>query len=382
MKWVGIVLGVLLLVGLVLYATGYGQQLAFQAFVAANSPAKPFAPGTAVAAPDYAEQVNWAALPDIDDPADLVPQGVTEIAGLPAQGQRAVDVFFIHPTGFLKSMSWTSPMELDSATEENTQWMMANQASAFNGCCNVYAPRYREATIFAYFGDADLRDEVLGFAYTDVKRAFEYYLDHHNQGRPFVLASHSQGTHHALRLIQEVIDPSPVYEQMVAAYLIGAVLIPVSPSWFASLTKVQPCASANDLGCVVHWDTMPEGSTPMDRSEPSLCTNPLSWQVDETRVAASENTGAVVPEGTYQLAFGGDEDPASGQEFAQLAAPIPGQTSAQCKDGWLYAQDQTGSEFQAMGSGNLGSYHGLDYALYYMNVRNNAINRVQRFLNP
>jgi hypothetical protein len=68
---------------------------------------------------------------------------------------------------------------------------MANQASVFNGCCDVYAPRYREAAIHVFFGDAARRDAVLGFAYQDVERAFDYFLEHFSNGRPFVIASHS-----------------------------------------------------------------------------------------------------------------------------------------------------------------------------------------------
>ena len=100
-----------------------------------------FDPARAVAAPDYANESTWAALPSKADEADLVP------AGIDAHGDQAnapVDAFFIHPTGYLRGASWNSPIDLESATEENTRWMLANQASAFNGCCRVYAPRYRE----------------------------------------------------------------------------------------------------------------------------------------------------------------------------------------------------------------------------------------------
>ena len=220
-KVAGIVLGVLSAVLIGLYLSGYGQDLAGQAFLAYNTPSGEFDPDAAVEAPIYDDPVFWAALPDSSDPADLVP------AGIQSQTQRQpVDTFFIHPTGYLTSTSWTSPMNPDSGTEENTLWMMANQASAYNGCCNVYAPRYREATIVSYFGEPSVRDEVLGFAYQDVKRAFEHYLEFYNQGRPFIIAGHSQGSHHALRLLSEVIDSSELHERMVAAYLIGSIVIP------------------------------------------------------------------------------------------------------------------------------------------------------------
>jgi len=375
MKKIGLGVGVLLVLVVVLYLTGYAQKILMTAFLAYSAPAGDFDPAHASDPPDYSDTDNWAALPSLVDPADLVPLGVS----VEDQGQLPVDTFFIHPTGYLKSASWTSPMDPDSSTEENTLWMMANQASAYNGCCNVYAPRYREATIFSYLGDEEVRDEVLGFAYLDVKRAFEYYLEHYNEGRPFIIASHSQGTHHALRLLKDI-DSSELHERMVAAYLIGSVLIPLSPSWFDSMSHISACERADDIHCVVHWDTMPEGAPALERPAESLCTNPLTWQVNEEVAAAELNTGAVIPEGTYNLSFGGDDDLPTQQNFASLDAPIDQHTWAQCREGTLYVQSQEGSGFDAMGSGSLGSYHGLDYALFYMNIHNNSKLRADRFL--
>lgn len=375
LKITGITVAILVLVVSGLVVTGYDKKLAMQAFAAYGKPDGEFNPDNAVAAPDYSKDEFWAALPSKQDPADLVPAGVAAIT----QGEGSVDTFFIHPTGFLHAGSWTSPMELDSATEENTLWMMANQASAYNGCCNVYAPRYREANIFAYFSDADVRDNILSFAYQDVKAAFEYYIKHHNQGRPFILAGHSQGTHHAKRLLAEVINTSDLHQRMVAAYIIGAVENPLSPSWFASMENISACQSATDLYCVIHWDTMAEDSDPVERADESLCTNPLTWEVNEEYAEASLNEGAVVPEGTYTLNFGNNEDEASGQRFEHLDAPMPERTGAQCRNGTLFVASQKDSEFDAMGSGATGNYHGLDYALFYMNIHNNAKLKVRIF---
>jgi hypothetical protein len=368
MKITGITLALIMATLVGLYLSGYGEKLAGEAFLAYTRPSGNFDPDAAVAAPDYSDPANWAALPDRRDLADLTPAGFEASD----QGLKPVDTFFIHPTGYLKSTSWTSPMNPDSGTEENTQWMMTNQASAYNGCCNVYAPRYREATIFSYFGDPAVREEVLGFAYEDVKRAFEYYLANHNQGRPFIIASHSQGTHHAMRLLRDVIDPSELRERMVAAYMIGSIILPVSPSWFDSMTHISPCQQAGDLHCVVHWDTMPEDALPMERSEDSLCTNPLSWRVDEEMAVAELNEGAVVPEGTFNDAAGWSADDPTRPVFEHLSEPLREQTWAQCRDGSLFVERQDGTGFEEMGAGNMGSYHGLDYALFYMNIYNNA----------
>lgn len=377
LKLTGILPAVILLIGVCLYVTGYGANLAGMAFFTYHEPDGAFDPEKAVAPPAYSNNAYWASLPSMVDPADLVPAGISA----EPQGERPVDTFFIHPTGFLTSGSWTSPMDPDSGTEENTQWMMANQASAYNGCCNIYAPRYREANIFVYFStDIERRDAVLGFAYEDVKRSFEYYLEHYNEGRPFIIASHSQGTHHAILLLKEVIDSSDLHQRMVAAYIVGSAIIPVSPRWFDAMTHISPCENAEDLRCVVHWDTMPEGANPMERSEPSLCTNPLSWKVDEEMAQASLNAGAVAPAGIYNVAFGRKEDSSNDQVFDKLAAPVKGQTWAQCRGGSLFAKNQAGTKFFAMGSGELNTYHGLDYALFYMNIRNNAVLKSNLFI--
>lgn len=375
-KYVAVAILTLGIIGGGLAVSGYGGQLFFMAFTAYNKPMGAFDPEQTIPAPDYADQHNWAALPEMKDPADLVPQGIEVLP----QGENPVDTFFIHPTGFLTTASWISPMAIDSGTEENTMWMMANQASAFNGCCNVYAPRYREANIFAYFGSEEERSALLGFAYEDVKRAFEYYLEHYNHSRPFIIASHSQGTHHAMRLLSEVIDPSELRERMVAAYMIGGILLPISPSWFDSMQHINPCRSENDLRCVIHWDTMPEGTEPMQRPEESLCTNPLSWRVDEELANRTLNEGAVLPEGIFNSAFGKAEDVSTQQTFESLDKPTPHLTSAQCRDGTLFAERQTDNGFSEVGSRMLDTYHEIDYALFYMNIHNNARLRARTYL--
>jgi hypothetical protein len=373
-KILGLTVASVAAIAITLSVTGLGGSLFFMAFTAYNKPAGEFNSKDAVAPPDYNLPSNWAALPTKQDPADLVPDGI-DVQRL--QGEQAVDVFFIHPTGFLTSGSWTAPMDMNSGTEENTQFMLANQASAFNGCCNIYAPRYRQANIFAYFGSAADRDEVLGFAYQDVKRAFEHYLQHSNEGRPFIIASHSQGTHHATRLLKEVIDVSDLHKRMVSAYLIGSTLIPMPPSWFDSMNHIKACSAADELHCVVHWYTMPEGASPYERPAKSLCTNPLSWRVDEELAPASLNHGALLPAGTLNAAMGRSADVASNQSIELLGKPIAKLTSAQCKDGTLYVKPPQSSGFDV---DVMGTYHQLDYSLFYMNIHSNAKLRSNKYL--
>ena len=201
-------------------------------------------------APDYARAGNWAAFPGKASFALFSPLGVSN-----QPGPHPVDVFFIHPTGYLNHAEWNSPLNPDSRTEENTRWMMANQASVFSGCCNIYAPRYREASLFRYLGSAspEIIKKTMDLAYGDVERAFQYYLEHENHGRPFIIASHSQGSEHGIRLLQNQIDGRPIARQLVAAYLIGNRLM--TNARVAMLKTIPGCESPGEVGGLIHWAT-------------------------------------------------------------------------------------------------------------------------------
>ena len=98
LKNVGMVLGILVLLLAGLAATGTLGSLLFASFVYFNGPDHEFDPALAVPAPDYADELNWAALPSKIDEADVLPIGV-----MPEfeQGSAPVDVLFLHPTGYL-----------------------------------------------------------------------------------------------------------------------------------------------------------------------------------------------------------------------------------------------------------------------------------------
>ena len=365
---------VLLIVGL--FFTERGRGLLFLGIVNFFKPTEPFDPSQTAPALDYSDRSNWAALPDMNDLSDMIP---ADISDKNIQGSAPADVFFIHPTGYWSGANWISPMNPDSAAEENRSWMMANQASAYNGCCNVYAPRYREASAFVYIAAPPEKEEILGFAYQDVLAAFEYFLTHFNQGRPFIIASHSQGSHHAKRLLTKRIDGHSDVNRMVAAYVIGAVDVAYSKDWFSGLLDIKACESPTETQCVIHWDTYGEGGPGVSRDEDSLCTNPLTWRVDEQMAAADQHLGAVPPSGKFNLRLD-RENAATNVQFAPLAAPLIRHTWAQCRNGTLFVADQEDTPFSNLILPER-NYHGLDYSLFHINIRENAKERVAAFLN-
>ena len=367
----------LILVGLTLiYATGNSMLLTMGWAVAFGGPSLPFDANDTAPAPVYSDSANWAALPNRSGLEDGIPAGIDDSD---IQASAPVDVFFIHPTGYLAGDTWTFSMNPNSKAEENTQWMLANQASAYNGCCKIYAPRYRQANIFAYFRGDEIREQALGFAYQDVKRAFQYFLEHYSQGRPFVLASHSQGTHHGTRLLEEVIDGTPLAQRLVAAYVIGG---GIASARFDDLQDVTLCNSATDLGCAVHWDTYSEAviAAPVADNIGNVCTNPLSWELNGGLAQRNLHKGAVKASGQFQVELTGSTA-ATGVVFEPLGEPMPQMLQAQCKNGVLYISDQSDTVFgEQGGSFGGGNYHGLDYPVFHMDIRENAKLRVATYL--
>ena len=145
MKKILIGVGVLVIAALAaayLNRDSIGMMLAFQRL----EPKQPFAESPQPAAPDYSLPASWAALPDRQDDADVVPSGDVQ----DVQASAEVDVFFVHPTTFFGTAAWNQSLD-DAATNQLTdKFVLRGQASVFNSCCRVYAPRYRQATIFSF----------------------------------------------------------------------------------------------------------------------------------------------------------------------------------------------------------------------------------------
>lgn len=328
-----------------------------------RKPEQSFAATKAPPAPDYLRQAAWFAFPGRNGPERSVPPGFEAIdeAAAPA------DVFFIHPTMYLKNDVWNAPYDVDGAY--NGPVLLA-QLSAFNGCCALYAPHYRQASLRG-LSDGD----AVALAYSDVARAFRYYVEHHNKGRPFIIASHSQGTGHAVRLLQEAVIGTPLQDRLVAAYTIGA----YTPASFTSL-GLPTCTSARQTGCVISWNASEKGRDAasmltknvdfwwqgrrVKSTAPAICVNPLTW--DETGSAgAAANLGALpFPEAPYP------------EQAATLALLEKGLTGARCDDMLLDVEIGWTSPFRDSLSWLYGSYHRNDFGLFYANIRPNAVDRV------
>lgn len=344
--------------------------------------------------PDYSKLSSWAAHPQKKEPSDLVPAHVVSRSSHTKRGSSSMshkllsvpkhpkaDVFFLHPTTYISSKSWNGPITDAHARRRVDNAVMKYQASAFNGCCRVYAPYYRQATLAFARSFLPSGKLAIALAYRDVVRAFRYYIRHWNQGRPFVLAGHSQGTLHGTRLLEEHIVKTPLRKQLVAAYLVG---FPVQMDRFQrTLAPLTPCQTPRSTGCVASWLTMGAQATPKrykdrlryypdtkrheaTRTRKILCTHPIRWSSHSAKSLWKQHRGAV----RMRIPFKPTKD---------LGQALPRTVSGHCSQGRFWIQSPKAYGFNILMLGK-DDYHVYDYNLFYMDIRYNAMERVKAFL--
>lgn len=301
-------------------------------------------------APDYSNPYFWAALPNKHDPADSIPK--------PLQDQyhfdSTVDVFFLHPTTYTdtKAQPWNASID-DAALNAKTDYStILFQASTFNEY-RLFAPRYRQAHIRSYFTTDTVHAlEAFDLAYEDIKKAFQYYLDHENNGHPIIIASHSQGTTHALRLLKEFFDGTPLQKKLVSAYLVGMY---IPRDQFKQLTI---CNSPEQSNCFCGWRTYQVNFIPPfveKEKTTSWVTNPISWTTDTTAISRNSNSSSIL------------------KNFNKEVDNVAG---GQIHNGILWTSKP---KFPGSFLFRTKNYHIGDINLYYYSIRENIRQRVANY---
>lgn len=186
-----------------------------------------------------------------------------------------------------------------------------------------------------------------------MRAAFIYYLKNYNHGRPIIIASHSQGTWRAGRLLKEFFEGKTLQKQLVCAYIIG---LPVFTNYF---TQLKPCTDSASTGCFISWRTFKEDYTAQYINKETVrayVTNPLSWTIDTVLAPAKLNKGGML------------------RNFNKL---IPGLIHAQVHGNvlWVNKPKFFGSVFL-----KIKNYHIADYNLFYDNIRENVGTRINAYL--
>ncbi len=226
--------------------------------------------------PDYSKEESWAVLPSLWN------NSLQEVVGKPES--KIADVFFIYPTLFTdkKEADWNADI-FDKATRDNViEKAVVYQASAWVKAANLYVPFYRQAHYRIFVDPYSKQGKQAGvLAYSDVKRAFKYYLDHYNNGKPIIIASHSQGTIHAKRLLKEFFDGKPLQRNLIAAYLIGSKILE------EEFEELKVLNDKEATGGFISWNTYKKNNLPKNYEKwykGGVVTNPITWDSKEIGV--------------------------------------------------------------------------------------------------
>ena len=234
--------------------------------------------------PDYSQKSNWYQIPDIT---------------------KDVDTFYIYATEYIMgSFEDGAP---DFATIDNAEMQQGVDAeyklhaSTFADSTNVFVPYYRQSGL-KYAGEiqkktGDVAAALRGMPFDDVTAALDYYFENYNEGRPFIIAGHSQGSAMALLVLREYFKAHPdYYKRMVAAYPIG---YSVTRDMLSANPHLKFTTGETDTGVIVSWNT--EGPKNVEENAANVVVlpntmsiNPLNWKLDETYAPIGENLGSLI----------------------------------------------------------------------------------------
>jgi hypothetical protein len=242
---------------------------------------------------DYSDSSNWAVLPG-HYPKELLTYSI-----LP--GNDSIDVFYIYPTLLTSKNDTRWNVEISDSAQRKKVLNSAVQfqASSWASAGNIYVPFYRQAHIRSYSSLEGRGREALLLAYSDIKRAFEYYLQNYNKGKGIILAGHSQGGTHITLLLKDYFDDKSLQKQLVAAYIPG---IGIDTNEFKTIGLMT---TPGETGGFVTWNTF---KRKLDQQQykwykGKAVVNPVTWDL-EVNVDKKEHKGFLFSNGKlYEHSF-------------------------------------------------------------------------------
>lgn len=297
---------------------------------------------------DYAKQENWMKIPEIT---------------------HEVDTFYIYPTCYLDESEDAKPIcDIDNPeVQARARSIYENQGTVYEESTNVFAPYYRQSNIYQVSGMSyeELEEYQRKEQRTDIYAALDYYFEHYNEGRPFIIAGHSQGSIMTKIVLGEYMQAHPeYYERMVAAYPIG---FSITKDYLEAHPYLKFAEGADDTGVIVSWNTEGKGNKGQNNLvvEPNaISINPLNWKRDDTYAGFEENLGSrILNEET------GEYEVIKGIADAQVDTER-GVVICTAKDVEYAPAELFGPE----------SLHSHDYDFYYENLRENVKTRVEAYL--
>jgi len=308
---------------------------------------------TKIEATDYSKTEHWLSLPATID--------------------KRADIFYLYPTSWQKNNdSDPNVCDIDNPSMlAGSKLAFGRQATAFEDTGNIFAPYYRQAdAAYTLTLPLDQQAQIIGgIPKTDAFAAFDYYIKHYNNGRPFILAGHSQGSNILIYLLSEYMKEHPeIYKRMIAAYVIG---YSVTDDYMAQNQHLKFAKGPDDTGVIISYNT--EAPT-IGKNNPvllpgAIAINPIIWTRDETLAPAEKNLGS--------LSLDKDGTPVRDENGKIIAVKKYADARVDKTKGALICNTVDNSKLvQGFGPG---IYHTYDYPFYFFNLRENAARRTESF---
>ena len=301
---------------------------------------------------DYSKKTNWYKISEIT---------------------KDVDTFYIYSTIFMGA----NEGDPDYATLDNAEMLEgikiehAIKSSVFEESTNLFIPLYRQSSMKhaaeVFLKDGTIEAALTGTPYTDITAALDYYFENYNNGRPFVIAGHSQGAAILRLVLKNYFKEHPdYYQRMVAAYAIG---YSITSDDLAANPHMKFATSENDTGVILSWHA--EGPKNVEANGPipnvailknGISINPLNWKRDETYAPASMNLGSLVM----------DESGATEIRDIDADAQVNNARGTVVTNAKAIPNEMT----ELAGPQ---CYHQDDYSIFYNNIKDNVAKRIAAY---
>ena len=307
-------------------------------------------PETAI---DYSDKVNWLSYPEITKDVDAIYIYSTSYADMSFEDGASNYVPIDNPEMILLALG-----------EYETN------ATVFEESCNVFVPWYRQAgmkyanEVAKKTGNIDAA--LAGLSYTDIKAALDYYFENCNNGRPFIIAGHSQGSAMVRYVLKNYFkEHQDYYQRMVAAYPIG---FAITKDDLEAYPHLKFATGESDTGVIISYNT--EGPKNVEENARNVAVlpgaisiNPLNWKLDETYASTSENKGSLV-----------QNKETGAREFVDLGVDAQINLARGVIVTNTTAPVTEGKEFFGPAS-----FHENDYSFFYKNLQENVAKRIAAF---
>ena len=324
------------------------------------------------AAPSASPQASNPALPDYSLRSSWLAR--------PTRLDHTVDVFYLYPSAYTKPDASAPNICAadDPAMMQGARVAFSRQATAFSPVADIYAPYYSQADAsYALSLPPAQRDALIGgIPARDAIAAFDYYVRHLNHGRPFILASHSQGSQVMGFLLSRYMKGhQTLYKRMIVAYVVG---YSVTPGYLAQNPFLKFATGPSDTGVIASWNTEAptvDGTNPV-LTPGGLVINPITWTRTQATAGAARNLGSI------------ELDPATGgTPYLNTDGSIRrvmnlADATVDTAKGVVVCStiDASAPPYYTPGGFPMGVLHTFDYPLYFFDIRANAANRIAHFL--